>query len=109
MKAHVQQMRMLALLLSQPPLARGFVFMSDAVYRPLYSYVWDTPLWDFNTTSRGFGAGLAYAVRPSFCDRMLPHFQEGSAWVNCKLLNTCGLAATASMAANEIVSVQTSR
>ena len=79
-------MRMLALLLSQPPLARGFVFMSDAVYRPLYSYVWDTPLWDFNTTSRGFGAGLAYAVRPSFCDRMLPHFQEGSAWVNCKLL-----------------------
>ena len=60
-----------ALLLALPSPSRGFVATWRAYGMDPYTYTWQMPLEPNSTTGLG-----GDAINPTFCERILPRFQE---------------------------------
>ena len=92
---------MLAALLA-PSL--GFVATWRAYDMPPYSYTWQMPQ-EVNS-SAGLGGGIAYAVHPTFCERIMGRFQEQNSvfdpfeFVSCRYLKAALNRAFTAWAAN---------
>ena len=92
---------MLAALLA-PSL--GFVATWRAYDMPPYSYTWQMPQ-EVNS-SAGLGGGIAYAVHPTFCERIMGRFQEQNSvfdpfeFVSCRYLKAALNRAFSQWAAN---------
>ena len=74
------------------PSASGFVETWRAYDQAPYSYTWQLPVYANDTA--GLGAGITYAIHPTFCDRLLDRFSEKSEifaafdFVSCTLLKS---------------------
>ena len=92
---------MLAALLA-PSL--GFVATWRAYDMPPYSYTWQMP--NEVNSSAGLGGGIAYAVHPTFCERIMGRFQEQNSvfdpfeFVSCRYLKAALNRAFSQWAAN---------
>ena len=81
--------RLFAILLAAAP-ASAFVETWRAYDQPQYAFTWQFPLLKNDTA--GLGAGLTYAIHPTFCDRIINSFSERSdifyafEFVSCRLL-----------------------
>ena len=95
--------RLFAILLAAAP-ASAFVETWRAYDQPQYAFTWQFPLLKNDTA--GLGAGLTYAIHPTFCDRIIQSFSERSdifyafEFVSCRLLRGAIARAFASWAGN---------
>ena len=95
--------RLFAILLAAAR-ATAFVETWRAYDQPQYAFTWQFPLLKNDTA--GLGAGLTYAIHPTFCDRIIKSFSERSdifyafEFVSCRLLRGAIARAFASWAGN---------
>lgn len=61
-------------------------------------YRWSFP--ENAASEEGLGAGIAWAISPDFCDRMLPLMQEGRAFVDCFEIKDALIRAASTWSAN---------
>ena len=93
-----------ALLLALPSPSRGFVATWRAYGMDPYTYTWQMPLEPNSTT--GLGGGIVYAINPTFCERILPRFQEQNQvfayfeFVSCRYLRAALSRAFTAWSAN---------
>ena len=95
--------RLFAILLAAAR-ATAFVETWRAYDQPQYAFTWQFPL--LKNDKAGLGAGLTYAIHPTFCDRIIKSFSERSdifyafEFVSCRLLRGAIARAFASWAGN---------
>ena len=93
-----------ALILALTSPAYGFVATWRAYGMDPYTYTWQMPLEPNSTT--GLGGGIVYAINPTFCERILPRFQEQNQvfayfeFVSCRYLRAALSRAFTAWSAN---------
>ena len=103
-RGFVATWRAYALLLALPSPSRGFVATWRAYGMDPYTYTWQMPLEPNSTT--GLGGGIVYAINPTFCERILPRFQEQNQvfayfeFVSCRYLRAALSRAFTAWSAN---------